>query len=161
MKNRTNGFSILELLIVVAIIGILSLIVISNYLTAMTRARQKRTMADMRTIAIAWESRAGETRAYNAAGATFSVPVTPITVGSLSALLVPTYLKNLPKVDGWGKSLDFSADAATNAKTYAIRSAGADGAFSGNAYETGTTTDKDCDIVYSGGSFVTYPEQSQ
>jgi general secretion pathway protein G len=161
MKKPTGGFSILELLIVVAIIGILSLIVITNYMTAMTRARQKRTMADMRTIAIAWESRASETRAYNAAGATFSMPATTITSGTLSGLLVPTYLKTLPKVDGWGKTMDFSADAAANARTYAIRSAGADGVYSGSTYETGTTTDKDCDIVYSGGSFITYPEHSQ
>src|SRR5204863_8921356 len=65
----TRRSSDLELLIVVAIIGILAAIAIPNLLTAMQRARQKRSMADMRTIATAWESRATETNNYTAAAA--------------------------------------------------------------------------------------------
>src|SRR5437763_14267573 len=50
-------------------IGNYSSDVCSSELTAMQRARQKRSMADMRTIATAWESRATEVNQYTAAAA--------------------------------------------------------------------------------------------
>src|SRR5437660_10789719 len=66
--RKQKGFTLIELLIVVAIIGILAAIAIPNLLTAMQRSKQKRTMADMRTIATAWEARATDLNKYNAAG---------------------------------------------------------------------------------------------
>src|SRR5207247_5891005 len=66
--RRQRGFTILEVLIVVAIIGIIAAIAMANYLNALQRTKQKRTMADIRSIGVAWESRAADTKAYNAAG---------------------------------------------------------------------------------------------
>ena len=43
------------LLVVVAIVGILAAIAVPNLLTAMQRSKQKRTMADLQTIAVALE----------------------------------------------------------------------------------------------------------
>src|SRR5947207_15987123 len=43
---RRNGFSIIELLVAVLIIGIIAAIAMGNYLNALNRAKQKRTMAD-------------------------------------------------------------------------------------------------------------------
>ena len=54
--RKQKGFTLIELLIVVAIIGIIAAIAIPNLLNAINRGRQKRTMADMRSIATAVES---------------------------------------------------------------------------------------------------------
>src|SRR5512134_435367 len=102
MNRKQKGFTLIELLIVVAIIGILAAIAIPNLLTAMQRSKQKRTMADMRSIATAWEAYATDNNSYNAAGQSVSSEFDPsafvnMGYGELSALLSPTYIRNTPQ----------------------------------------------------------------
>ncbi|MGZ4808737.1 MAG: prepilin-type N-terminal cleavage/methylation domain-containing protein [Thermoanaerobaculia bacterium] len=159
-RQRAGGFTLIEVLIVVAIIAILAAIAIANYLTALQRARQKRTMADMRTIATAWEARATETRGYSAAGFTF--PAQPVTYVNLKSVLVPTYANPLPQADGWATAFEFGTNqvwGTGGALSYGIRSAGADKTFDGTSYTNGTIDRFECDIVYANGSFVTYPSK--
>lgn len=52
---KTRAFTLIELLIVVAIIGILAAIAVPNFIGAMTKAQVSRAMADMATIGNAAE----------------------------------------------------------------------------------------------------------
>lgn len=157
-RRRQSGFTLLELLVVVGIIGIIAAIAVVSYFIAIDRARQKRTVNDMRTIATAWEARATDTHSYAAAGYTF--PATPVTAANLQVALSPTYLRELPRYDGWTRPYEFAVSA--NGKEYAIRSRGRDGALDGGTdYTPGETSSPDCDIIYANGSFVTYPSVAQ
>ena len=53
---RANAFTLIELLIVVAIIAILAAIAVPNFLEAQTRAKLSRMKTDLRTMSVALES---------------------------------------------------------------------------------------------------------
>ena len=163
-RNQT-GFTLIELLIVVAIIGILAAIAIPNLLTAMQRSKQKRSMADMRSAATAWEAYAVDNNAYTAAGAEGDFDLanyTALNYSSLSVLLSPTYIRSLPANDGWTRPFEWYVDAATGAQEYGIVSLGKDGASdSSTVYTPEQTVVFECDIVYTMGGFIRYPEGVQ
>lgn len=155
MRRRGHaGFTLIELLVVVAIIGILASIAIANYLSAIARARQKRTMSDIRTIAQAWEQHNAEKGSY-APG--FTYPTTAVTFDDLEDALTPNYMNSVPKADGWGRPFEFAFEN----RSYAIRSPGRDGVYEGTDYVPAATDSPDCDIVYSNGNFVTWPGDVQ
>jgi type II secretory pathway pseudopilin PulG len=151
-------------MIVVMIVGIIAAIAIPNLMTAIERARQKRTMADMRTVATAWEARNVETGRFNAAGTVLGI-TNVVNVDDLDTQLSPTYIKSMPHTDGWKHPFELYTDQAWGnsapAAAYAIISPGRDGRFSTQVATSGATTNFDCDIVYSNGSFLQYPQGLQ
>ncbi len=109
-RNR-RGFSLLELMLVLAIIGVLMAVAAVNVLGAGGRAKARATMASMGTIKTALQSYQLEQSAY---------PV------DLTTLVKAKYLEDKKNGDGWGRPFYYAVPGANN-QPYDLISFGEDG----------------------------------
>src|SRR4029453_14970276 len=103
LRNRKKGFTLIELLIVVAIIGIIAALLIPNFLDALQKAKQKRTVADMRNIGTAMFSWLTDQVGAASAGGTVDIGDYTGTsdLGEIQIQLVSQYVQDVPSIDGW------------------------------------------------------------
>jgi type II secretion system protein G len=170
-RKPDEGFTLVELLIVVAIIGIIAAIAIPNLLSAIQRGKQKRTMGDIKTTGTALES--FNTDANNYPPATFvalGATVYPYGATTCTTCLNPDYMVTPIYKDGWYSNLNTGAVmqyGATATSGYLLCSLGkntaADGTAScatGTVGYTGNSVDGttfDCDISLINGQFAQAP----
>ena len=101
MLTKAKGFTLIEVLIVVAIIGILAALLIPNAITAIQKSKQKGTMKDIVTIATGAADWITDNGAWSNGGVTHN--------GDLSSgdtfirALSPFYVKIIPVNDQWGE----------------------------------------------------------
>src|SRR3954453_20338717 len=84
--KKSTAFTLIELLIVVAIIAILAAIAVPNFLEAQVRAKVSRVSTDMRSVTVALEAYAVDTNKYVIPRFIASQPVGP---SQSSAQFVP------------------------------------------------------------------------
>jgi general secretion pathway protein G len=146
MKRRgSEGFTLLELLVVVAIIGVISAIAVPALQTALDKSRQRSTMADMRSIATG-------VQLYEIDHSLFPADATP--AAALVLLLQPHTKQILPHKDTWHHDYVYNSDAAT---WYSIESFGRDG-IDGVNITPDTAMQFNLDLIYSTGRFANAPE---
>jgi general secretion pathway protein G len=147
MRRKEKGFTLIELLIVVAIIGIIAAIAIPNLLNAIDRGKQKRTMADLRSMGTAIESYAIDNNFYPNAGTTLT---------TLTNVIEPLYIRTAPVNDGWNRAFNVSVSTVE----YTVCSGGKDGGACVNDAGGATTSFNDS-ITFANGQFVQWPEGAQ
>ena len=153
-----------------AVAAILGLFALPGFMERRDRAKQKRTMADMRTLGTALEARATDRNAYLetrdprmatlTADALDFANAHPLTFAELERALMPTYTRTLPREDAWGNDFEFRVGSfeGGRAASYAIRSLGKDGKADRQQYEHRTISSYEEDLVFSVGNFLQYPE---
>ena len=110
-KRRERGFTLVEMMVVLVIIGLLATVVIVNVMPATDRATRTRAMADIDTLGQAIDMYRLENMRY------------PTSQEGLNAL-VPKYVRRLPN-DPWDTPYVYGAPGP-NGTPYQIGSLGAD-----------------------------------
>ena len=144
-QQREAGFTIIEVLVVLTIVAVLVAIVIVSVINAFERAKQRATMADMRSIAKAVEIYITDTGHYPAAGQ---------SMAQLGVILVPFQSSVLPTQDHWLHNYVYSSD---NLTSYSIESYGKDG-IDGAQIDYANRFSFNLDLIISNGAFSASPE---
>jgi len=147
--SRQKGFSLLELLIVVVVIGLLASIAIPGLMNGLHRGRQKRTMSDLRTIATALDAYAVDHGHYPSGEGTAALLIQPLSTH---------FMRLVPTTDGWDHVIRYAKlDPVDTGEDYILWSLGRDGIDDGNDGTDGETNDLDSDIVIFNGRFTQWP----
>jgi prepilin-type N-terminal cleavage/methylation domain-containing protein len=166
-RRKQKGFTLIELLIVIAIIGIIAALLVPNFLDALNKGRQKRTMGYMKNWGTAAFSWLGDRLGAGAAGAASptwdpaSYPAT-MTAAQVETEMSPNYIQAINVLDAWRKTYEYRMPTDDPAVEFAllIRS------FGRNGSEDLTTTigafdptDYAQDTVWGDGQFLRKPEK--
>ena len=128
-RGTKKGFTLLELLVVITIIGLLSSVGLASYTRAQARARDAKRQSDMTTLRNALELYYSENNVYVNTGGAWQAITTPLVV------LVPNYTKQLP-ADPGGQGLAYRYRSVTTNQGYCLE----------GKLETATSTSTTCTV---------------
>jgi type II secretion system protein G len=168
-QKGQKGFTLIEVLIVVAVIGIIVAMMIPNLLDALQKVKQKRTMSDMKIIGTAMFSWLTDQSGAAAAGAAatnidLTTYGTQLQASDLTTVLCTQYIQSIPVLDGWRSPYQYylRTDNPHAFHVMAIRSLGRDRTAEADSYTVTTfdPTDYDRDVVWADGFYVRAPQKS-
>jgi prepilin-type N-terminal cleavage/methylation domain-containing protein len=148
LHSTSRGFSIVELLIVAAVIGLIAAIAIPNLVNAIQRGRQARTVGDLRGLANA-------VGMYQQDYAKFPLAGSWVPVENLDTILM-AYMGGYNANDGWLRPFMYQSDG----DNYTLVSYGLNGV-ADQPWTQGPIHYFDDDLVVMGGTFVQWPEGVQ
>lgn len=140
-NQSERGFSLVELLVVVAVLGVLAMIVVPGILSAVERARQRGTLADMHSLGTAFSTYRLDVGSY------------PGAVADLE----PTHMSPVPESDAWGNAWGYVASS----DKYQLTSFGTDGAAGPATPALWVDEPYEGDLLMSGGMFTQYPTMAR
>jgi general secretion pathway protein G len=147
--SSCRGFSLIELLIVAAIIGLIVAIAIPNLVNAIQRGRQSRTVGDIRGLA-------NGLGMYQQDYAKFPVSTDFEDMDQFVSDLAPYLGEGLTTLDGWQRAYQYKS----NGDHYTLVSYALNGV-ADTPWTQGTTTFFDDDVVILDGEFWQVPEGTQ
>lgn len=104
---KKRGFTLIEILVVIAIIGILSTVIYASFDGARQQARNKALMAEMKEVQLALEVYKAQHRRYPSAAGVYPA--------NLRSALTPTFISRVPDATGGSRNtncaLSYSSDA--------------------------------------------------
>lgn len=143
-SNNNLDIGSVVLLPAVVLAGVVSAVAVPNFLVAMEKGKQKTTMGDMRTLAMALESYVADNNQLPPGN----------TLADMKAKLEPFYIKSVPLKDAWGN--DFLYKTGKDLQ-YCLASAGSDGVFAGweqqGLYPVASKADFAQDIILCNATF--------
>lgn len=126
-KPKPNGFTLVELMVVIFILGLLTTIVVINVLPSQDRAMVEKARADVSTIGQALEMYRLDNLSYPSSSDGLEALVAPPTsLPTTSRYRKGGYIKKLPQ-DPWGRPYQFD-NPGRRGPGYDLYSLGADGA---------------------------------
>ena len=146
--STSRGFSLVELLIVCAVIGLIAAIAIPNLVNAIQRGRQARTIGDLRGLGNA-------VAMYQQDYAKFPVVADFAGVAILDDIL-EAYMGGYNELDGWQRSFMYKSDG----NNYTLVSYGMNGV-ADQPWTLGPIHYFDDDLVINNGVFIQWPEGVQ
>lgn len=117
-KNRRSGFTLIEILLVVVIIGMLATVVVPRIAKSLGKGERTKAIADVRGIAT-------QVEAYRMMEGKYPSSLSALTEGS------DPYLSGIPK-DPWDRDYQYSASSGRRGLRFEVYSLGEDGTQSGD-----------------------------
>ena len=139
-SSRRSGFTLIELIVVIAVIAILAAVVSPMVFRHVSDARSTATRAQIETLALALD-------AYRLD--TFSYPTTAQGLAALDQLPAEPpaaagwrgpYLRRGVPLDPWGRAFEYVSPGDTNPATYDLQSFGRDGRPGGDGEDADVTS---------------------
>jgi general secretion pathway protein G len=127
-RRAQDGFTLIEIMVVIAIIGLLATLVVQSLRGATDKAKRTKAMADIAELKTALDRYYIDNGSYPSTDQGLNALVTPSGQGAQNTNYEEGgYIRRIP-ADPWGNQYVYSSDGSN----YTLKSLGADGAEGGS-----------------------------